>query len=295
MKRGQTILRAVVILVMTGGAGAHAYDFMERPAATLLGEASEGLSFGSGGFAQTAYHANVFVDTPTDRFQVAALASHAIVDVARFRLAAFYGTYMLNGGVNAGDEPGADAAQWMMNAIQYEYGFVVSRDLPGPQLVLLGEYSRRSSHPLRSGFEDPAADVLRVGVGRRRTILPGFDDVTLGWTARLAWSELYDFWGADRIPDPRAWLTLNLAADVTAATPWSGVALFLLAMPDLIVLREGGADLDLALQTGVHLGSQSAGVELFLDYYRSGDTEQIPGEENPVQLLGYGVRFTIEV
>jgi hypothetical protein len=72
---------------------------------------------------------------------------------------------MLNGGVNEGDEPGAEAAQWMMNAIQYEYGFILSRDLSRTGLVVLGEYSRRSSHPLRSGFEDPAADVLRLGVG----------------------------------------------------------------------------------------------------------------------------------
>jgi hypothetical protein len=294
MNRGLIVLQIGVVLMTTVGPALNAYDFMERPAAILLGEATEELTVGSGGFAQTAYHANVFRDAPTDRFQVATLAAHGIVDVARFRVSAFYGTYMLNGGVNEGDEPGAEAAQWMMNAIQYEYGFILSRDLSRTGLVVLGEYSRRSSHPLRSGFEDPAADVLRLGVGRRSGTVAGSGALTGSWTVRLAWSELYDFWGADKIPDPRAWLTLNLAAEVSMATPWRGVDFFLLAMPDVIVLREGGADMDVALQAGMQLGRESTGVELFLDYYRSGDTEQIPGETNPVQLLGYGIRFTIE-
>jgi hypothetical protein len=79
MNRGLIVLQIGVVLMTTVGPALNAYDFMERPAAILLGEATEELTVGSGGFAQTAYHANVFRDAPTDRFQVATLAAHGIV------------------------------------------------------------------------------------------------------------------------------------------------------------------------------------------------------------------------
>ncbi|MEX2442676.1 MAG: hypothetical protein WD492_03660 [Alkalispirochaeta sp.] len=279
-----------------------AFDFMERPAAVLLSPEPEQFAVGRGGFAQSTYHANIFLDTEIDRFQVGAYAHHGIVDVPRGRVGLFYSTYMLNGPVNPGDSPGAEAAQWMMNAVQFEYGFVGTYEVtPNRPLraALVAEYSRRSYHPLRSGFEDPAADILRAGVVLRDVTGPGSDRLTTDWAARFSWSELYEFWGAPGIDQPRALYTVHLGVEATVETRLAAVKLFAVGMPDVILLRDGGVEVDLALQGGVRLGSGigSAGgagrVELFLDYYRSDDTEQRV-EASPAELLGYGIRFVLE-
>ncbi len=284
----------------------HAFDFMERPGAILLTPAPEQFAVARGGIAQSAYHANVFSSTEIDRFQVNAVAHHGIVDVAPARLSAFYSTHMLNGPVNAGDSPGAEAAQWMMNAIQFEYGFLGSWDLTRgrpARTALVAEYSRRSYHPLRGGFEEPAADVLRTGIVARGVPGPFFEAVTTDWAARFAWAELYEFWGAPKISQPRARYTFHLGAEATVKTGVSQVEGFLLAMPDVILLRQGGVSVDVAVQGGLRLGasagrgaaSERAGgrLELYLDYYRSADTEQRV-DPSPAELFGYGVRFVLE-
>lgn len=283
-----------------------AFDFMERPGAILLSPAPERFAVARGGIAQSSYHANVFASTEIDRFQVNAVAHHGIVDVAPARVSAFYSTHMLNGPVNAGDSPGAEAAQWMMNAIQFEYGFLGSWDLTRrrpARTAVVAEYSRRSYHPLRSGFEEPAADVLRAGIVARGVPGPLFEAVTTDWAARFAWAELYEFWGAPGIEQPRARYTLHLGVEAAVETGVPEVQGFLLAMPDVILLRQGGVSVDVALQGGVRLGAASGRgassgrsggrLELFIDYYRSADTEQRV-DPTPAELFGYGVRFVLE-
>jgi hypothetical protein len=273
---------------------------MERPASVVLSPAPDGFSVARGAFAQTAYHANVFADTQIDRFQVNAYAHHGILDVGRGRVGAFYSTYMLNGPVNPGDSPGAEAAQWMMNAVQFEYGFVGTWELTpgrGPRTAVVAEYSRRSYHPLRSGFEEPAADILRTGIVVRGMRGPLFESLITDWAARVSWAELYEFWGAPKIEQPRALYTLHLGVEATVPTVFRQTELFLVGMPDVILLREGGASVDVTLQGGLRMGPEltrgGARLELFLDYYRSADTEQ-RATPSPAELFGYGVRFVVE-
>ena len=279
-----------------------AWDFPERPAAAVLSPAPDGFALGSAGYAQTAYRANEWMNTRIDKFQVEAFGHHGVVDIAKLRLSAFYGTHMLNGPVNQGDRPGAEASQWMMNAIQYEYGLVLSwYPTPGRfgRPALLAEYGRRSYHPLRGDFNNPSADILRFGAALLDLPLPWRGRGSLDLMARIAWSELYAFWGAPGIPDPRALYTLHLAAEGQVGLGVSGMEAFLVAMPDLIYLRNGGSALDLAVQGGLRFGSpgsadnSGAGLELFIDYHYSSDTEQLVDRPSPATLLGYGIRFVV--
>ena len=286
----------MLALLLLSASGVEAIDVMERPAAVVLSPPADGFAVAPTGYAYTAYRDNAVLNTDIDQFQVEAFAHHALVDMKRFRASVFYGTFMFNGPVTAGDEPGAEAAQWMMNAIQYEYGFVFSYALPLRRyvdLTLLAEYSRRSYHPLRSGFEEPAADLLRAGVALRTGRLLGHPGLSGDAMARLSWSELYDFWGASQIPAPRARYTLHVAGEARYRPGRAPLELFGLVMPDLVFLRDGGADVDLAVQSGVAVGSRWGTIELYLDYYRSTDTEQLPEQRSPATLLGYGLRFVL--
>ncbi|MFW5696042.1 MAG: hypothetical protein ACOCYB_12800, partial [Alkalispirochaeta sp.] len=223
---------------------ARAYDFMERPRAVLPGPAppGQGVEFARGGYAHVAYRANQFAHSRLDKFQVEGYGNHAVVDVGSLRTAVFYGTYMLNGPVTEEDTPGAEAAQWMMNAIQYEYGIVWSWDFPAAsartRVSALAEYSRRSYHPLRGGFSEPAADLIRIGVAVQSLAFDSLPGITVDAMVRLGWSELYEFWGAPSIPDPRARYTVHGALELQYHLGRS-VAAFAVVTPDIILLRTG--------------------------------------------------------
>lgn len=275
-----------------------AYDFMERPRALLVGAPPDGgVAVGGTGFWQSAYRGNAFAAGDLDAFQVEAFGHHTILDAGRWRSGLFYGTHLLGGPVVAGTTAGAEAAQWIMNAVQYEYGLVATGyanlRLGGAQPALLVEYSRRSYHPFLPQLSEPAADLLRIGVGavgmRPRAIPP----LSVDALVRIGWSELYAFWGADALPDPRARYTLHSAIEA-AYRLRPAIVLFALAALDLIALRRGGVAADMMLQTGIRIGSEPATIELFLDGYRSEDTEQLgPDQATRAALWGWGVRFVL--
>ena len=275
-----------------------AYDFMERPRAMLVGAPPDGgVAVGGTGFWQSAYRGNTLAAGDLDAFQVEAFGHHAILDVGRWRGGLFYGTHLLGGPVVAGTTAGAKAAQWIMNAVQYEYGLVATGyanlRIGGAQPALLVEYSRRSYHPFLPKFSEPAADLLRIGVGAVGMRPRAMRSLSVDTLVRIGWSELYEFWGADALPDPRARYTLHGAIE-TAYRLRPAIVLFALAALDLIALRDGGVAADTLLQTGVRVGSEPATIELFLDGYRSEDTEQLaPDRATPAALWGWGVRFVL--
>lgn len=285
---------------------AFGYDFAERPSAVILDPPPTEFAFAGAGFAQSTFRANEFQSSPTDTFQVEIYAHHAALEAPRTRLGVFYASYLLNGPITSGSALAATAAQWWMNAVQFEYGLVgayhtrlsawdrlASLDLPAAvSPVLLLEYSRRSYHRLHDGLSNPAADIVRGGVGWVG-LQPGRGPVRLDAMVRVGWSELYEFWGALFIPPPRALYTWNIALEATVGTPWPSVEFFALALPDIIVLRRGGLATDTALQGGLRLGRGAARIELFLDFFHSEDTEQLVNRAAPATLFGYGVRFTL--
>ena len=296
VERSVRLLPALAFLLILSPPQLWGYDFMERPSSVILSPAPDGFEIAAAGFAQSAYHAYMFENTPVDLFHVEGYAHHALVDAARVRSSVYYATYLLNGPLNNEDFPDTDAGIWLMNALQFEYGLNIAWDIMrGPtRIALLGDYSRRSYHPLHGNLAEPAADMLRAGVGVLGYRPPGIHSLSLDAMARVSWTELYDFWGAKSIPDPRALYTLHTAFEATVATPVPRLSGFLLLMPDLILLRAGGAALDSAVQAGARLGGERGSIELFLDYYHSGDTEQLPDNKSPATLFGYGLRFVLK-
>ena len=267
-----------------------ARDFSESPRAILLPDLlpSKEFQISPGAYAETAFTNNTIRRGEYDTFQIRSFVHHGLVAAERFMGTLFYATYLLSGPVTEGNEPGSERALWLMNAVQFEYGLTAQYRIGS--WTLLGEYSRRSSHPLDDGFEDPAADIVRVGVALPAILTPSLTFRTL---VRAGWVELWDFWEVDTIPDPRAVYTLNLAGEVDWRLPIEAVPLsaFGIVLWDPFLLRSGGIDGDLEWDLGLGFGEPRRRIELYLNYYRTSDTEQGQNERVPAELIGYGVRF----
>lgn len=279
-----------IVLFACATAGLSARDFAEAPRAILLPEAypERGVAVAPAAWAELSYTPNTILDAEYDRFQIRTLTNVGLVAGPRTLASLFYGTYLLSGPVNEGTDPGSDRAPWLMNAVQFEYGLTLQRRMGA--WTALAEYSRRSSHPLRSEFEEPAADILRVGVAP-----PPFawGALAVRTMVRVGWVELWDFWEVETIPDPRVLYTANIAGEFEYRLPVDSVpvSLFAIVLWDPFILRSGGVDGDVECDWGVGVGERGRRIELYLNYYRSGDTEQGEEEAIPVVLIGYGIRF----
>jgi len=286
MKR--TVMTVAMCLLTVAAVGAR--DFSESPRAVLLPDAYavEGVRFAPGAWAEAAFTSNAIRDGEYDTFQIRSYANFGVLAGPSTLGTVFYGSYLLSGPVNEGTEPGSDRAPWLMNAVQFEYGVTIQQRIG--DWTILAEYSRRSSHPLRQVFEDPAADILRVGVAP-----PGIErgPWAVSSLLRLGWVELYDYWNVTTIPDPRVLYTANIAAQGDYRLPIAAapLSLFGILLWDPFLLRSGGVDGDLELDIGLGIGERMKRIELYGTYYRSSDTEQGLDKPVPVVLIGYGIRF----
>lgn len=292
----------------------------------LLLRSYEGLEFLPGGFAETIYTNQVFSDASYDSFQINTRSGHTIVGTPRFALSATYGAFLMNGPVNEGGKPGS-RLQWLMNAVQFEYGFHAAWDA-GP-LFLLGEYSRTSQHPFRDDFSEVSSDLVKVGVAAPRLDL---GPLRIYAFLRLGYSEIFDFWESD-LEDPRTmWL-----AQPSLRAEWPGlealgiaqVGLFLEADAEIALARSarfhdrGEIVGNGAVKSGVRVrglprgreeytahrsggardrsgggdpGEESlsrGALDLYLDYYGSDNSEIRDDKKTPVQLFGYAIRFRL--
>ena len=273
------------------------WDFMERPSAVVLAPAPEPVGLLTAGYYHTIYRNYLFRNSMWDQFHIEGYGHQSLFDLAPFRLGVFYSSILLSGPLNEGETPGAAAAPWQMNAIQFEYGVVATVDLPASRparLAVIAEYSRRSYHPLRPRlFDDPAADILRGGFAVMDMRPKRITGIALDAMVRAGWVELYDFWGAPSIVDPRALYVLNLAVEVRQDIGLEGASLFANAATDVIALRAGGVAADVSLQAGLSAGTGPARLELYLEAYHSDDTEQLPDAPSRATLFGWGARFIV--
>ncbi|GEM_PF-2460585 len=297
----------LAVLVVLTVQSVEARDFMESPVSVVFEERiASNHPFAVHPvpvvYAETAFNYQLFRDSPEDKFQIRHLSHFGIADFGPVRTTVYYGSFLFCGPVNEGDVPGAEAAQWMMNAIQFEYG--LTAQVPVREWILIGEYGRRSYHPFRSGFGQPAADILRGGIAPPVIAWRG---VTLESLVRGSWFDLYDFWESD-LPLPRVRYSVSQSYELRYAFPAGPrptarsavLEPFVLALADTGFRRGGSVTTDLALQAGLRVGPERPAVgsarpvsrlELYLDYYRSPDTEQRRDAESPATLLGYGFRF----
>jgi hypothetical protein len=293
--RAVTRVVAACCALLVSGVPLFARDFMERPQAVVFNSRiAPGTTIVPlpAVYTETAFDYQLFRFSAEDKFQIRQFSHVGIADFGRLRTSIYYGTILLSGPVNEGDVPGAEAAQWMMNAIQYEYG--LTAQLPIGGWVALVEYGRRSFHPLRSGFGQPAADIVRGGVAPP-VIAPAIarGALTVETLYRIGWADLYDFWGSD-LPLPRVEYAFHQAYDVRYTVGWGGpftLEPFTIAMIDTNLRRTGGVDSDLSVKGGLSVTTPGgAWFELYLDWYRSPDTEQ-RAQVTPARLFGYGFSF----
>lgn len=274
---------------------------MERPAAVVFGSridstATEIIPMPSA-YVETAFTYQLFRGSPEDEFQLRQLAHAGLVDIGRLRTTIYYGSFLFLGPISDGARPGAAAAPWLMNGIQFEYG--LTAQYPVGDWVLVGEYGRRSYHPLRGGFADPAADIFRGGVAPP---VLRWRSLALETLFRASWNGLLDAWGPQGVDDARSPYTFHQAWDLRLTPPSVGPvapAMFVTVLGDLSLRESGALYPDVELNAGVSLAAVTAGrgrgvLDLYLDAYSSRDTEQRPDRETPATLLGYGLRFRFE-
>ncbi|RPJ04222.1 MAG: hypothetical protein EHM28_13830, partial [Spirochaetaceae bacterium] len=117
------------------------------------------------------------------------LGAFTLLDINNdFALNAYYSTYLLVGPVLPGETP-ATAAEFWMNAVQFEYGFTGAARVLGWDIIF--EYSRTSQHPLKSEYSQVTTDVLKTGFVAPRLIL---DNIMAIFWFRTGFVDLFDFW-----------------------------------------------------------------------------------------------------
>jgi hypothetical protein len=222
-----------------------------------------------------------------DNFDARALITFNLVSLeSTFALNGFWDVYLLIGPVAPGEAPPTIAAFWM-NAVQFQYGFTASFNLSGWHILL--ESSRTSQHPFagRTAMAEIATDVLRTGF----TAPPlTFGDLAFAFALRTGYIDLFDFWQST-MPKPRTfWI---FSPSLSANYRLNGLlSLYGDLGPDFLILRKGGFDANLTLEAGVEIGYGKPRLRLFLEYYHTGDTEEIQGTASPVDLFGAGFQFS---
>ncbi len=275
-----------------------ARDMIERPRAVLPGTPPDGFALIPAMYGDLSYVSHALREGENDTFLIGQYLHTGVVDFGVQRIGLYYGTYLFTGPVDDPSRQGSDLAPWLMNAVQYEYGLTWRASLG--ILDVVGEYGRRSFHPLRSRFAEPATDIIRGGVGVMAIPLGrGHLDTLL----RLRWSRLFAFWGSS-IPDPRSTWTVQMSAEyrrILGSVPSSfNIAVFASGGLDLLFVRDGGVDWDSIGELGLSIEGGPAGntphrrIESFLSAYRSGDTEEVVGESSPETLIGWGIRLVFD-
>lgn len=298
---GQRARLAQIALAVVVAFPLAARDWSEPPRVfdPLLSVESPGSE--AGGLAILEYNYQAFHSSYDDLFQINALSALSFAALGAnpgvlegVGIGVAYGSYLMNGAVQEGDSPGS-RLQWMMNAVQLEYGvFVALRMARLARLDLVGEYSRTSQHPFRDQYSQVASDVLRGGaLARARLPL----DVESLLSLRVAYVDLFDFWESP-LPKPRAcclltpelWLLRPLGS-LGRGRARVGVAAAGEGHLDWVFLRRGGQGVNASFRAGARLTLKSLSLDLYLDGFASDDTEIRDDRTTPAGLLGWGVRL----
>jgi len=282
--RGPLIFLGIAFSVL----GAWGRDFPEPIFVLdpLLCVRGEGFSFLSSGYGEVSHNNHIFLGTGDDTFDLNALGAYTLFSLGEhFGLNVYYGTFLYVGPLKEGDTP-ATIAPWWMNAVQFEYGLIAAFNLSGFHFLL--EYSRASQHPIRGQFSEVTTDAIKVGVVT--PVLRHHSLSSIYWI-RTGSVDLFDFWKST-VPKPSALWVVSPAC-YSELGLFQGLSLFLDISLDAYFLRKGGMDADIWLESGLLLGTLPARLQLFLEYYHSGNTEEKAGVESPADLLGLGFRLSV--
>ena len=181
-------------------------------------------------------------------------------------------------------ETAASVAEFWLNAVQFEYGLHASCRLSG-DWRLLGEYSRMSLHPLRSGFAETAYDILKLGVAPP-PLFPG--PFRIEAFLRAGYHGLFRFWQSDLYP----YRVRYSIAPRIRLEHMQGKGLFADVEPNLLLLRPEGVGYEIFSELGVRIPSGGGVLEIYLRTRLSDDSELLAAAKSPAALAGLGMRIS---
>lgn len=265
-----------------------ARDFKEPPAVfDPLSYQREDAFLLNYGYGDIKINIHSFKGSEYDNSDIRALCAFNLVSLeSLFAINLYWSVYLLIGPVAPSETPATIAAFWM-NAAQYEYGLTAAFNLAGMHILL--EYSRTSQHPVAGRemyYSEVTTDVLKTGV-----VVPPikWQEFSVQTYFRTGYVDLLDFWQSS-VPKPRAlWIFSPSVSAYYSINEF--VSVFFQCEPDLLILRQGGTDIDLVTETGFEFGSGSTKLRLYLEYFHTGDTEEVLGIVWPTDFLGWGVHF----
>ena len=295
MRRATRVLM-VAICAMTATVG-HARDF---PQPITMGDpfsvASErGLL--PGGRADVSFHHYSFLKGPHDRFSIRQRTAIALAATDTVGAAVYYDNYLLIGPIQPGEDP-FSIAEWNMNALQFEYGIIVAARTRSNHRIAL-EYGRTSQHPFRRGYSEVSLDIVELSFQLDRVTLggPGVGG-ELDGAIRLAYIDLYDYWESP-LAAPRTRFRIEVPVE-SSFDLGGGLALVARAWPRLLFLRQERAwryanveptvQTEIDAEVGLRFDRRS-GLELLIELFSTGDTEQVYGEPAPLTTLGLVARI----
>jgi len=232
---------------------------------------------------------------------------------------AHYATYLMVGPVPEGRDP-FSVAEWVMNAVQYEYAVTLAAHLGS--IDLMTRYGRSSQHPLSGGgFSEVSSDVIEIALAPPAITLPGFAGPSnaprrepsvigprtapkgrLQTELRVAYLDLFDFWQSPLLP-PRELGRVTTVVDLEIPGLPADAHLVARAWPRVVLLRQEGArpyadteppiQMEIDAEAGLRLGG-AAFVEVLLELYHSRDSEQRRGEPAPLTTFGVTLRLGTE-
>ncbi len=254
----------------------------------------------SGAVMDWEFNPQFFRGSDHDSFQLNLVGAAGLFELGnRFAAGMRYGTYLMMGPSYEGTAGTPhDALDWLINAIQFEYGLHLAYDLD--QFRLLAEYSRASQHPFE-GREHVSSDVsydrAMAGIGAPRVAIG--DRWMVTGAVRFGYMDLWDAWEHRTIGKPRTQWLLRTGVLATYALGDELIGrhrphLFFELHPDFFTQRDDRPDATFAGRAGLRLAHTSTPrvVDLYFDAFFSADTEKMTDREtSPVALLGLGVRI----
>jgi len=261
-------------------------DFPDHPDTALRG--------GEGSFAEgelvvlpdisgsLSYENTLLTRDDTRLFNLRCGIYGTAIQLDDFYFKVFFDSILLAGPVHATETP-ASAVEFWLNAVQYEYGIEGRMRLD--DWYLSTGYSRSSLHPLRSGFEETAYDVLKAGA-----VSPSFrlGRVLAGFSFHGGYHTLFNFWESRLSRYRVEWSAVPRLHLETRNDP----TLYAWIEPALLFLRSGNTGYEIFSETGLRIAGPGGAVSIYLWSHHCDDTELLADKEDRCAITGLGIRIS---
>ena len=230
-----------------------------------------------------SYDHALLLHSPDELFQLRTSAFGTLIELGTLSLGYRFDSFLLAGPVDS-SESAASAAEFWLNAVQYEYGLHLACRLSAGWSVL-GEYSRLSLHPLRGEFDETAYDILKLGLA------PPLLELKAGRLEsylRVGHHSLFPFWESE-LSEYRVRYSVSPRMRLTGAR---GNRFYLDAEPAMLVLRDGDIGYEIYAESGLTISSAGGSFRPYLWLRFNDDAELVANTTEGSRQIGLGFRLT---